>query len=483
MQQRNESFTASKLAAIAAVEVDFCALRSLDDYQNDFDVVLAAIKKDGMAIKFASPSLRSNVHLVRAAVTNQDYVINEIDSSFKGDESFALFFFSFPNRGFYFNWFSGCLQKKKEVALAAVSSSGMSLSQMPGFADDGDVVEAAIASNAGALCYAGERFRSDVAFASRALQSCGSALEYVSPMLKGNPAVVMAALSNDGLALEHASEDMRSDAAVVVAAITQNGSAISYAQGLLKYNDRLVSMAVSQNGLALEHVLPGFKANKDIVLNAVAQNGLALAHIDPSLENDKDIASATVNKNGLALRYLKGNLKFDISLISAAIRQNPKALEYACKEVKDIVQGNRDGSFIVSLIDHLISAEFSVTHRLLFRESKLINMFFCKSNAYAFSHLFSEFFIDVKRLPEVCVNYVLSYLLLKGSVSNLTISRSSLNVRPAKRVKLAKDAITPRNKGGASKEESADASSSKKTVGTLLASIPGGLHRHLRALY
>lgn len=464
MQQRNESFTVSKLAAIAAVEVDFCALKSLDSYQNDFDVVLAAIKNDGMAIKFASPSLRSNVHLVRAAVINQDYVINEIDSSFKDDESFALFFFSFPGRGFYFNWFSGHLQTKKKVALAAVSSSGMSLNQMPGFADDGDVVEAAIASNAGALCYAGESFRSDVALASRALQSCGSALKYVNPRLKENLAVVMTALSNDGLALEHVSKDMRSDGDVVFAAITQNGSAIRHVQGLWKYDIRLVSMAVSQNGLALEHVLPGLKAHKGIVLKAVAQNGLALAHIHPSLENDRDIAFAAVNKNGLALRYLKGNLKFDRSLISAAIRQNPKALEYAGTEVKDIVQGKREGSFIVSLIDHLISAEFSVTHRLLLRESKLVNMFFCKSNAYAFAHLFSEFFIDVKRLPEVCVNHVLSYLLLKGSVGNLTISRSSLNVRPAKRVKLAKGAIAPRNKGGASKEESADASSSKKTV-------------------
>jgi hypothetical protein len=53
----------------------------------------------------------------------------------------------------------------------------------------------------------------------------------------------------------------------------------------------------------------------------------------------------------------------------------------------------------------------------LLRESKLVNMFFGKSNVY----LLSAFFVQVKGLPDACINAVLGFLFLENSSGELVV--------------------------------------------------------------
>ena len=89
-------------------------------------------------------------------------------------------------------------------ALAVVRRQGCDLRHLPHFADNKDVVLAAVQQNA-------------------------LALKFASPRLKDDRAVVSAALRPDGYGLEHASEELRADLDVVVLACLKNEGPMQFA--------------------------------------------------------------------------------------------------------------------------------------------------------------------------------------------------------------------------------------------------------------
>jgi hypothetical protein len=60
-------------------------LEHLKDLQNNYDAVMAAVKNDGIAYRFASPELRKNIQVSKEAVLNNlaaiDYISKEVRSS------------------------------------------------------------------------------------------------------------------------------------------------------------------------------------------------------------------------------------------------------------------------------------------------------------------------------------------------------------------------------------------------------------------
>jgi hypothetical protein len=75
-----------KEIAIAAVSTDGWQLENYPTFQDDDDVVLAAVKNEGASIQFASERLKSDKKTVLAAIKNDPYILDFVDEKFRDDD-------------------------------------------------------------------------------------------------------------------------------------------------------------------------------------------------------------------------------------------------------------------------------------------------------------------------------------------------------------------------------------------------------------
>ncbi|MGL6120633.1 MAG: DUF4116 domain-containing protein, partial [Fusobacteriaceae bacterium] len=244
-------------------------IRRIDiDRRNNKDIVLTAVKKNGLDLQDASKELQNDKEIVLAAVTNS------------GD---AL------------QYASKELQNDKEIVLAAVTNYGWGLHYASEeFKNDKDIVLAAVTKNGYALQDASEKLKNDKEFVLAAVTKNGYALQYASNEFRKDKDIVLAAVTNYGDALHYASEEFKNDKDIVLAAVTNYGDALRlFASEELQNDKEFVLTAVTKNGEALHHASYEFKNDKDIVLAAVTNDGNALQYASKKLQNDKDIVAAS----------------------------------------------------------------------------------------------------------------------------------------------------------------------------------------------
>ena len=165
----------------------------LPNFLADYDVMLAAVLRDGSLLEFASRMLRNDRDLVCAAVRH---------------DGMALEFAAVS------------LQNDREVVWAAVTGDSASEELFgtewnslqfasPALRDDFDVVLAAVRNNGSALEVASNRLQDNRDVVMAAVRQDGLALEFASPRFQGDDEVVLTAIENDPFALEFADERLR----------------------------------------------------------------------------------------------------------------------------------------------------------------------------------------------------------------------------------------------------------------------------------
>ena len=187
-----------------------------EHHRRDRDVVLAAVSHHG--INLHATNLQDDDEVVLAAVRNYGYALR---------------------------YASGRLSDKREVVLAAVAQSGPALQFASGrLRDEREVVLAAVAQDGTALEFASGRLRDDREVVLAAVAEDGSALQFASPRHQDDREVVLVAVTKYGRALVYASDNLRSDFNVVYTAV-RIGDALCYASADLRNNERIVLEAIS----------------------------------------------------------------------------------------------------------------------------------------------------------------------------------------------------------------------------------------------
>ena len=79
-----------KTIALNAVTDDGYNLYKLKDFQNDRDVVLAAVQQNGFALKYASEELKKDREIVLAAVRQNGYALEYASEHLKADRMIVL---------------------------------------------------------------------------------------------------------------------------------------------------------------------------------------------------------------------------------------------------------------------------------------------------------------------------------------------------------------------------------------------------------
>jgi hypothetical protein len=197
--------------------------------------VLAAIRMDPRAVKYAAPVLAKNPQFWQAAVRQNVRVLLNAPLAIQRNQDVML---TAVEHGVYiFNDTDRKLCSNREFMLAAVRKNGNMLYHATWrLCEDREIVEAAVNQNGDALEHAADKFQNDRALL---LMSTNSYLQWHNHREWGfDRAFILEAVKKNGIVLQHAFEDpaMKKDPEIVVAAVQQNALALSYADVLLKSN-------------------------------------------------------------------------------------------------------------------------------------------------------------------------------------------------------------------------------------------------------
>ena len=195
--------------AIETVRANTEFLAILDkDLKNNIEVVKAAVRQNGCALRYASLAMQNNQAVVLVAVRQNGWALR---------------------------YASPAMQNNQAVVLAAVIQFGKALRFASSAMQNNEaVVLAAVRQNGRALLFASSAMQNNEAVVLAAVRQNGLALEYAPPAMQNNEAVILAAVRQYGYALEYAPPAMQNNKIVVLAAVRQNGLAFQYASPLMQ---------------------------------------------------------------------------------------------------------------------------------------------------------------------------------------------------------------------------------------------------------
>ncbi len=192
-------------------------MKCSNELRDDRDFMLVAVRKKGLALKYASNEFKNNYDLILAVVRHNGLALQYASEALKADQ---------------------------EVVLTAVSQNG------------------------NALQYASDGHKDSHEIVLAAVGQFGYALHHASDELIANREIVLAAVKQNGWALQYASDELRADREIVLAAVSQYGCALRSTSDELKGDREIVLAAVRQNEWALDYVSDELKGDREIVLAA-----------------------------------------------------------------------------------------------------------------------------------------------------------------------------------------------------------------------
>ena len=308
--------------------------------RDDEEVVLAAIEQMSTAYDHASVRLKETRSVVLAAAANADTEL----------------FRRFPSR----------FADDRDVVLAAVAFDGLTLKYAStAMRDDPGVVLAAVESKGEALRAASERMRSNRDIVLAAVQTEGHMIFIASPDLQEDPEICSAAVSSDFNILEQLSPTMQNNRDIVIASITHtniidsikktrwmadkvvvlvclemDGSFFDFVSAELKKDKEVVQSALEHDPYMLKHMDPELRKDKDVILTCVS-HGLELDDMEDMVGpeasahwlNQKDVVVAAVAQDGSQLEYANDTFKNNLEVVLAAVTSSPDALRYIGSEI------------------------------------------------------------------------------------------------------------------------------------------------------
>ena len=139
-----------------------------EEHNSDVTIVMAAVRQDGLALKYVSQEMKGDRELCMAAVAQEWQALRWASEEMKGD---------------------------RELCMAAVAQDGT------------------------ALRWASEEMKGDRDLCMAAVAQDGEALQWASQEMKGDLELCMAAVAQNALALEDVPDEMKNDETVAIAAV------------------------------------------------------------------------------------------------------------------------------------------------------------------------------------------------------------------------------------------------------------------------
>jgi len=264
--------------------------------------VLAAVKKNGLALDVASNNNKTDKEIVLAAVAQDGDAFSYVD---KLDQ----------------------MWKEKDFVLQMVKMQGS------------------------ALQYAHTSLTADEEVVTAAILNKGSALQYAANQFKANKDVALAAVTNEGgAAFLHVAKTgvMWKDKDFVLSMVRMQGNALQYVDKHAEIwsDQEFVLRMVEMQGNALKFAADHLRADKKVVVAAIKESSDALEFVDKNatLWEDEAVVLSLVQSTGRALQFASEQLKENKEVVLAAVRTTPTAVRFASAKMTrdcDVMKDDR----------------------------------------------------------------------------------------------------------------------------------------------
>lgn len=288
-------------------------------FLEDRDVILAAVRFDGLALKGAPSRFQEDIEVVKAS-KNQNFLALEYASTkIKLDDILTI--------------------REKQNLLNSLKNGTLKLDSLPKFLrNDPDIVLAAV-------------------------QKDGLSLQFASEKLQGNLKIVLAAKKQNFKALNYASDQLKIEKVLtneekrkIVDSLKNGTLTLDVVPKICRNNTEMVLAAVEKDPLSLKFASKALRSDYDISVKAVEKDGMALKYVVKSAKDFNAIAQYAVNQNGLALQYVDEkyvNKDDYATCIQIASAENIEALQLASKNCHTLTG---DSEFISSCLEQDITS-------------------------------------------------------------------------------------------------------------------------------
>jgi hypothetical protein len=231
-----------------------------DRLKADEEVLISSLKSsNGNSIIFASPTLKSNMDIVKNAL---QYINYSSINVFKDLGMLA--------------------QSNKEIALLAISKKPES------------------------YLYVSEDLKNDIDIVKTAIKLDGSLFKFIPLSFKQNKEIFLLAIKQYALAIEFATEEFKNNLEVAkIVLASKYDKTLSFFSDEIRDNKELVLFAVKNHASQLEFASKRLKMDYDLVKQAITQSGVTYRFIDENLKSDPYLIKKAIEcSTGLALNYI-----------------------------------------------------------------------------------------------------------------------------------------------------------------------------------
>jgi len=186
--------------------------------KQDASLILAAVKREPLALQFADDVVRADRDVVLASVRRCGDAFSFASDNLKRERDFVMHIVGMQSGTLKY----ACAELQADPQIQEEAET-TSYPERVSNADNGAAVSMLVRD-------APERWRTDLQLALLAVKKCGGALQHVPESLRDDKEVVFAAVRQDGNALAFASEGLRADKAIVLAAVRTSPAAIKFAK-------------------------------------------------------------------------------------------------------------------------------------------------------------------------------------------------------------------------------------------------------------
>lgn len=305
--KRDEEYHLSHLVLEDEVDNEFvCSPLKWADksLQGNKDIVLAAVKKNWLALQYVPKKLCDNKDIMLAAIESQNpntyyaeyeknlfgkellYVSTFTESplsyatELKKDKDIVLA--AINKNCFAFAYASPQLQNDAEVLAAAINNqekgqkflSPKKSNKLRGIVDDNivDKLKVEVYNHIYSPLAWAPKFSNDPKFVLAAVRKNGLALEYASKELQNNPDIVLAAVRENGTALKFASKEIRDNRGYVLEGLKTTKDAFEFASSRIKKHDEeLIEIYkyLTEDNYSLEKLTYNTDLKNDFVYNTI----------------------------------------------------------------------------------------------------------------------------------------------------------------------------------------------------------------------
>lgn len=179
------------------------------ELRKNIKLILPILAKRGYELDAVPKELKKNREIVLIAVKNDGEALRFVDG-FNDDEEVVLEAIKSSELAFMFS--SIRMKENRKVALAAVKKEGCSLQHAKKFIFDRDIVLAAVRNNGYALQFASQELRNDFEIVKDAVEENGLALLYASESLRNDMSIIKRALKSNERAIMFVPSELKSHA-------------------------------------------------------------------------------------------------------------------------------------------------------------------------------------------------------------------------------------------------------------------------------